>query len=217
MFQTVRMTQIGDSQTIQHAGEDTGRDIVLNSEFEAKSQPLYDEIEDLNSEIDQLMLRLQLIKKIKANKISVPSLAGIEDDAVDYTSSNLTVSDIEKLFSKSNAPSEVALSKNFIERAKISLPGDSQVLSSFLVATPNFLAQDGEAVTRAVITLFSNGNIGVYSVNNGNLLNTIDLKSVIKDADFPEISNLGTEYADITATLSNDMTFSILTSSGDIY
>lgn len=95
------------------------------------------QLSEIDAEIKKAQLRLHLIKKIKQNKISIPSLAGVEV--------NQTSTVFDKLYS--GTPNH-----NFIEKDHIKV--SNHTFEHFgLMATPNFVTESGEIVTKAVFSL----------------------------------------------------------------
>ena len=176
---------------------------------------LNQQLNEIDAGIQKALLRLQLIKKIKSNKISVPSIAGIESEQNQLNFSAFDTNNMDKLFADIDELSKISMSKNFIERARIQSP-DKPFIAYSIMNTPTFMTENNESINRVVIGLCNDGVLKIYSIQSGNLISEIDLHKTFADHNISHDGDLENDLVQFAPQTTHDAAIVLLYKNGDL-
>lgn len=184
------------------------------------------QLSEIDDKIQRAQRRLQLINQIKAKRIAIPSLAGVEsyEKHQHLNFSQLNFEDMGMLFGDDKSLDNIAVSKNFIEKNIIDsgslnpgLSAGSEILKFVFLDTPNFMSDDNESITKVVVCLLADKSLSIYSAMSGKFITN----SPLSFSDFNalnEETDLKSSVAGMQATSSgNEFAVIILIKTGNVY
>mmetsp|Transcript_22039 Transcript_22039/g.21783 ORF Transcript_22039/g.21783 Transcript_22039/m.21783 type:complete len:411 (-) Transcript_22039:747-1979(-) len=207
-------------------------DTKESSEIEAGTQvaheidSLYDELLQIEENIGKSIRKLQLLQKIQKTRVSLHSVQSLnkENALNSEINANEGTVDIEEdynyenLFKEKLTHEELSVSNSFVEKNIFELQNSSFVKYAFL-DTPAYVDLFRDYTEKVLIGLLNDGNLAIFSLNSGVVVNSYNLTSILsQDPSVPIPQSWEAEVQNfLTSSYESYMSVIFSDSSGNTY
>jgi len=193
----------------------------LESQLINEMDILYSELLQIEESIGKSLRKLQLLKKIQNNKISIPATrATIETETKSTQTPNKTITEevkyheeasYEMLFDEDSSMEELAIANSFVEKTIFESKNTSIVKFSYM-STPYFIDSENSTTSKVLLGMHSDLTLGIYSLSSGAMLGNLPvINETEKDKWYDNIVDISSESRE------NAMVVCIFNTHGDSY